>query len=208
MRGKKWKPKKRVSVGAVERRYLHLFKERLIREGRYQDFRARCRDLYHSGLHATTAHWKAAREFGYQNSRDEVSRYEEYMIFGGRTKMQKELAELQEEIKEERLSKSIPVPDDLDLPPDIAWVYSHPAMRRVPQHEGDRITLRPGDHDGAPSTGAIGMLQYFANNKDVFYKLVLTHLSKKDKSGEEEKAIADDMRDASEITKMLEHLDE
>lgn len=69
-----------------------------------------------------------------------------------------------------------------DLPPDLAWIYQHPAMgpQRKPKTKGGDIELTESDLIGAPSGGAANMLAHYVNRKPEFFKLVLGHFSKKD----------------------------
>jgi hypothetical protein len=198
-----------VDIGMSADKYHRLFVKRLEREGRYIAFQKRRSELYHS--EDWNGHWKwtwmpVAKEFGFISKKDEVERFEKFMLSGSRTKMSEELREMQDEIKEEQADQrieNIPDGDDLELPSDIAWVYSHPAMLRACD---GAASLKPSDYDGAPNKGAAGMLLYAMNNKRDFYKMVLSHLSKKDVQGEGDKDMEDDLRDIKEIDAMLQQL--
>lgn len=186
--------------------WTKLFRKRLWREGRGCAFQKRRRQIYRdpeNDIAWTNTFMIAAREFGFHSKHDEIERYERYMVEQRRKNMREQIREEQEEICRERdqeAAKSAPDVNSLDLPPDIAWVYSHPAMLTASSEE---VVLRESDFAGAPSRGAIGMLQYYCNNKRDFYKTVLSHLTRKDAAAPDERELEDDLRDAKEIEAML-----
>ena len=201
------KPKERLTTDTHWRK---LFRSRLGREKRLMDFQKRRGELYRS--EEWKGGWKntwmvVAREFGFHSKRDEIERFERYMMEKRMDKLREQIEREKEELRREREQEAVAaIPDigSLDLPPDIAWVYSHPAMIR-PSGNGE-VVLQECDLVGAPSKGAIGMLQFYVNNKRDFYKTVLSHLTRRDAAGQEDREMEDDLRDAKEIDAMLSQI--
>lgn len=184
--------------------------DRLNREGRLDAFFKRRSELYHSddwSLHWDNTWWPVAREFGFISKADEVMRFEHFMLHGNKTLMQKQMDQMKEEIEEERITEDIELltgGDDLELPPDIKWVYTHPAMARPPKDGEVHLTRK--DFVGAPSRGAVGMLKHFVGDKREFYKTVLSLMIKKDVAATDDKVSAESEKTAKEIQAMLDDL--
>lgn len=78
------------------------------------------------------------------------------------------------DLKIQRIMSRLPA-EATGLPPDWAWVYSHPAMVRNPSEDGI-VEITEQDLKGAPSRGAASMLAHYANDRKSFYREVLAKL--------------------------------
>ena len=197
-------------LGECQENHFRLFRERLTREGRIKEYHAAMSALPKNGdstfPNATEAA-RVRREFGYVCKEDELERFEDFMLRGIKTQMENEVEQLQKDVKSEQMDQTLDetIPVDIgeyDLPPDIAWVYLHPVMMRPDEDLGPHFKLTLDDMEGAPSRGAIAMLQHYVYNKQKFFETVLRLMAKKDSDPVDQK-LEDDGKSIEEIRKML-----
>lgn len=184
------------------------------RDGRYKEFIDRTKARMKSeGLPWKHASHKTMVEMGYTPGKA-ISEYRQWV------KKQMEEREIeQREIEAARrarlgedaemLTAYAALPSEApQLPADVAWVYNHNLMNpavSMPMKDG-RPNIKAQDMAGAPSRGAVGMLVHYANAKTEFYKLVLSHFSRKDVKAEaelggKEVESADDFSELEQLAK-------
>lgn len=155
--------------------------------------------------------WQAAKEFGFRGKENEVRLYVDFLKNAGRSKHmehtqdQIRLANL--ERKEEEVRESTPGLNTHELPPDLAWIYTHPAMGRSENPKTGLVPVSDEDLKGAPNVGAANMLRFYSNHKDKFYDKILANFSKKqaaENEGETEDGV--NTQEIKEIEAMLSEL--
>ena len=179
-----------------------LFRERLVREGRWKEFHQTTLALRDSeGTIYSAAASKLMRTVpnGYVDAQTEYRLYWEAKakeagdITGAEAVERNRLAleamrerkrKESEVTEEDRLQNAISaLPDEAPSEIERAWIRSHPAMvRQVRQKDKEDIVLSSKDvldqsNGPAPSKAAVNSLQYWCNNPTDFYR---SEIRKKD----------------------------
>ena len=198
--------------GSFHKNYLGLFVDRLKREGRWPAYRKRCQELWAEKgyeLHGDIF-WTAAKEFGFKSKDHEMRLYVDFLKRGSRSKhmqdTQDQMALARVEQKEQELRESSPGLNTHDLPADLAWIYTHPAMGRRESERTGLVPITEEDLKGAPNVGTANMLRFYVNHRDKFYDKILSNFSKKQASGDGEGLEDGSTKDIKEIDAMLADL--
>lgn len=168
-----------------------LFKERLIREGRYKFYRERYHFHHNNGMSTTKANALAREELGYKGTDGEREAYEEYLRIEATKNIKPEKREeankALEELIEGPRDTEMDFVSSLDSLPAVApsqqeleWVRAHPAMMRMARANNPKanVVISSKDvwqspHGPAPSRSAVNQLIYFANRPDKFYEQLM-----------------------------------
>lgn len=190
---------------------IQLFLDRLKREGKHAEYKARIRVLIEGGLHSSKAAVKARVEYGYKG-REERDILNREIATVRMTTVQEVISKGQRAHKARRKTKSfesllteLPATGPIDA--DMAWVQSHPAMsryeRQVIADGGSPQPVLVSNEDihevngTAPSRRAVLMLQNWVNRAPEFYKSIIGEHRKHTTSGTgsnngQEDAVKDD----------------
>lgn len=218
------RPRGRMPKRGVEKSVQTIFTDRLKREGRIRAFEDRIaerrEELSRSRIGVL---WEVMREFGYLGPDHEREIYQNYLDSTAR--QQQAVEEAKKELVEERavsddeFDKALAALSDAnigDLPDDLFWLYTHPAMMRSSRSaDRERVILTADDlkhkvkrDDGSwikATTGSVQMLQHFCNEPREFYKLILGRLKKLESTKKEEDVQEFDRpEDLGMIKKMIE----
>lgn len=169
-----------------------MFAERMKLEGKWPEFNRRRREIQEEkNIAHSPALWLAMYEFGYEkgNPDAEKKRYKEAVDNWARTQQEKQLQEMQEEIREEQKITDFEtalatLPFAADPLKELTWIRAHPAMsRRDRQSKDRRVIIDANDvlyaaHGPAPSQAAVHQLQNWCNRAPDFHKQMLSEYRK------------------------------
>lgn len=170
-----------------------LFVERMEREGRGKELRARIKALMEDGLYWSQAQRQANKEFGYVGAKEERALAAEYEV-SKRKEIEREiLGEVREEVRAKTFEDAIELVTKTTSPAaEIEWIRAHPAMSRLDRQKdktkpvqitADDILYAP--HGPAPSRSAVNQLIHWANRPGEFYKQILAEHRKRVESGDD-----------------------
>ena len=180
--------------------HIKLFGERMKREGRWTEFQNRIKAVKaETGKQWGPAQWVAMREFGYVDAKAERKLYEEFLHAEHHDIMAEEAAAEMEAEKSALLQREFDevvatLPANADVAKELAWIESHPAMRRLSRNSDqtaivliDVEDLMAAPHGECPSQAAANALQHWANNVSEFHKYMMSE--KKKKTEDEDKEV-------------------
>jgi hypothetical protein len=163
-----------------------LFVERMKREGRGQEWRTVIKQVMQdTGKRYSQAIWEAMRKMGYIGPEKEHQLHDEFQAKGQKTKLQRQIDEERQQIREELMTESFEqvmktLPNKAPISVEIDWIVAHPAMaRRVRESDKTKnILITPEDilfapHGPAPSKSAVVTLQHWAMFPQQFFKEIL-----------------------------------
>lgn len=193
-----------------------LFGERMQREGRYDAWMARVKQLKaEKGMLNNAALNAAMPEFGYVSAAEERRMAHEFMDNLHKDSATQEAEKIAKTAKVLRKAADLDyamagLPDTADTTKEIDWIRSHPAMLRSGQEPTKHILITVDDvlhapNGKAPSRSAVSMLQHWANHAAEFHKNLLSEQKKKADSGGESGGDTGD-EDVSEVERLLKEV--
>lgn len=162
---------------------LKKFSARLRREGTFNEYKERIKELINSGQSISGAAKQAREEYGYQGAKHENELLEREIALLRMSETEQRQSENQRKYrarkKEETFDEVVAqLPQTASLDVEMAWVGAHPAMMRrermQPAEDGSlpRIVLDVKDvmemNGRAPSKRAVVSLQNWVNKANAF----------------------------------------
>lgn len=205
---------------------IKLFKERLAREGRLDDYQRRFEELRDAHPLYTGDHWDRMAACRYASSicRDEFGflgkgEYAASQNYRDMLYLDQQAQKTARYQKTYRANKKMEKYNDAfsSLPmtaepsKELDWVAAHPAMGRLSRGEVDeesrKVVLKHTDIAKAPSQRAANQLQQWVNDPKEFFKAINSEHKKDRTSVADENSNAEGMDDLSELRQMITSLD-
>jgi hypothetical protein len=196
-------PDQRVLKVSARSRNGVLFKLRLIREGKWHDYRARIRGLAAEfpGENIAAVVWFVRREFGYAGG-DEMELLRESIIrpevLQRSLTLKQSQRKYKQKVRQGSITNAIKRIKKANAPPEEEndWIQSHPKLFEALDRMGDDppVELVARDIKDAPSRAAVNKLRAALRDPDRYYgKLHDAHKAKTAGDGAEADAVVHDM---------------
>lgn len=177
-----------------------LFEQRMDREGRIKEYRARVKAVMDDGLMYNQARRQTMKEFGYAGPDAERALNDEYERAKRNAVEREILGEVREETRVRTVEEAIDLVTSTASPAcEIEWVRAHPAMSRQARQRdktkpvnvtADDILYAP--HGPAPSRSAVNMLMNWVDRPHDFFKQILAeHRKRVEDGGDSQGSMAD-----------------
>ncbi len=197
-----------------------LFKERMKREGKIEDYHRIWAEVRASGKSAATAGQVVRQQLGYLGPKGEREMAHQAINAIGLDERDRKAAESQRNRWAARRKETfdqaharLPMIAPIDV--DMAWVQSHPAnirKARRPEGEDGPLLLTVDDitqvNGGAPSQRAINILQNWINTPTDMLKHLMPELRKHSAKGDDSKSVSNAVVDngLEDIDRVLEQI--
>ena len=195
-----------------------LFTERMMREGRHDEFAARIKAYQDRGDTYSQARYKVMKEMGYESAEQERDFAEDHEDDLAKERIQRDRElfaamkkdEAKRKLEDEEFKANVrALPKrGVNLKKDFTFIFHHPAMARAfPKVGGIKLTAE--DVKDAPSRGAAIMLRHYCSGepyREDFYKAAIKEFSNGPVSTVESDLDAQEERSIAEIEAMLKRL--
>lgn len=183
-----------------------LFCLRMKRDGRFQEFQTRYREL--KPTFGNKAKATAMREFGYINAQVERAAAMQYeRTLAARDASKRNAAMRGPHAFEVAFAM---LPDTAAPKTEMDWIRAHPAMMRKIRAKDTIATIQltaqdvlSPPHGQAPSKSAVLALQHWANKPDEFFKMLMTEHKKNSEAAASAEKKVESVADLQEVERML-----